>query len=333
MDSNPLISVILPFSGESVWLREAIASIRNQSLREWELLLIANEAGPNAMAIANEHATHDTRIRIITTHRKGIAPALNLGIEKANAHYIARMDDDDIAHPDRLQRQYQRLKDSVMPTALSCRVDAVPGYEPLRGMQEYMSWQNGLTDADAHYLNRFIDAPIVHPTLFCRRDLFSQYGFYSSGEVPEDYELWLRWMEAGVRFEKVPENLLAWRDHGMRLSRTHAHYDKATFQAVRMKYLHRWLEQALQGRKLIFCGTSRASRKRAAALSEYGISIHAFTDVIQQSQNVPFIPAADINPSSGHFYLSLLPRRASNSLRDFLYKRGLSEGRDFLLAG
>jgi glycosyltransferase involved in cell wall biosynthesis len=329
----PLISVILPFHGRSLWLDEAIQSISTQTFTDWELLLIDNGAENTAKRIATDFATNDSRIRIIEENKTGISHALNTGLSHARADIIARMDDDDISHPDRLQLQWEKLNSEERNMVVTCRVDAVKGFEPDSGMQEYMDWQNGLLNPQDHYLNRFIDAPLVHPTLFCRKEVFERYGTYSTGGIPEDYELWLRWMESGVRFIKTEQALLGWREHADRLTRNHSDYSGARFAEVRMDYLTRWLKENLGSRKLIFCGTSRKSRQRAKHLLSAGIKITAFTDVKQHYRDLPFIGIEEIKKDDDLFYLSLLPRRASNSLREFLYKRGLTEGGDFLLAG
>lgn len=323
----------MPFRGQSPWLEEAIRSIQEQTFTAWELLLIDNGANNAARSISNSVATNDSRIRIIDENIPGISHALNSGLKQARSEIIARMDADDISHPERLQHQWYKLHGEKGDVVVGSRVDAVPGFNPAPGMQEYMDWHNSLVSAEDHYLNRFIDAPVVHPTVFCRKELFDRHGYYSLSAVPEDYELWLRWMGSGVRFIKNEEALLSWRDHEGRLTRTHPHYDASKFAEVRINYLTRWLKENIGTRRLVFCGTSGKSRKRAQQLISAGITIAAFTDVKRQYRNVPYLPIEDIGKDKDYFYLSLLPRRASNSLRDFLYKRGLTEGRDFLLAG
>lgn len=330
---TPLVSVLLPFRGSSPWLTESIQSIRAQTFNEWELLLIDNGAEQTAINTARGIATNDSRIRIIEEKNEGISHALNTGLIHARAAIIARMDDDDISHPERLQLQWQKLCGEKSDTVIACRVNAVKGFEPAPGMQEYMDWQNSLLSPEDHYLNRFIDAPLIHPSLFCSKNLFERHGFYSTQGIPEDYELWLRWMESGVRFVKTGEALLGWREHPERLTRTHPNYSGAGFGEVRMEYLLRWLKGNLGSRQLIFCGTSRKSRQRAKQLQLAGIHISAYTDVKQQYRDLPFLHIEAIRRDDELFYLSLLPRRASNSLREFLYKRGLTEGRHFLLAG
>ena len=62
-----------------------------------------------------------------------------------------------------------------------------------------------------------------------RRELVARHGGYRAGDFPEDYELWLRWLDAGVRMAKVPRPLLTWHDSTGRLSRTDARYDPEAF--------------------------------------------------------------------------------------------------------
>src|SRR5690606_31946927 len=101
----PRVSILLPFRNAAATLDAAIASIVAQTCTDWELLLIDNASTDESHAIAKRWAAQHERTRLITAPIVGIAHALNMGLSEAQGRYIARMDADDVSHPDRLAKQ------------------------------------------------------------------------------------------------------------------------------------------------------------------------------------------------------------------------------------
>jgi glycosyltransferase involved in cell wall biosynthesis len=330
----PGVSILLPFRNAADTLDAAIASMADQTCTDWELLLINNASTDESPAIAQRWALRDPRIRLLREPTIGIAHALNTGIAQAQGRYIARMDADDLSHPERLAKQVAFLDAHPEIGVLGTRTSFASTMEESRGMQAYVQWQNALLTPHDHFVKRFVDAPLAHPTVMFRRELVEQHGGYGTGPLPEDHELWLRWMDAGVRFAKLPEELLTWNDHAGRLSRTHANYSVDAFFSTKVKWLAKWLKRSLNDRPLVVAGTSRMCRDRVALLEAEGIPVHAFTDV--KARNVPghaFIPHLELPPAGEVFVVSFISQRgAGDRIAEFLVGRGLVEGRDFLLA-
>jgi hypothetical protein len=86
-------------------------------------------------------------------------------------------------------------------------------------------------------LRCFVEASVAHPSVMFRRELLEKYGGYRDGPFPQDYELWLRWLEAGVRFGKVDAELLTWNDPPQRLWRTDTRYSVEAFYAIMCRHL------------------------------------------------------------------------------------------------
>ena len=96
-----------------------------------------------------------------------------------------------------------------------------------------------------------------------------QQGLYLSGDFPEDYEMWLRWLDRGVKIAKVAEVVLDWHDSEGRLTRTHPIYSDRAFYDIKSKYLAGWLEQNNPFHPLVaIWGASRISRRRAKILEQ-----------------------------------------------------------------
>ncbi|HRH38033.1 MAG TPA: glycosyltransferase [Flavobacteriales bacterium] len=247
---------------------------------------------------------------------------------------IARMDADDIAHPDRLANQLAYLNAHPEVGVLGTRTRFETSVEKSSGMRWFVEWQNAILHPHEHYIKRFVDAPLAHPTVMFRRELVDQYGGYSTEPLPEDHELWLRWMDAGVRFAKLPEELLTWNDHAQRLSRTHSNYSVDAFFTTKAKWLALWMKRKLNGRPVIIAGTSNLCRDRAIKLEQQGITIRAFTDV--KSREIPgyaFIPHNELPPHGEAFIVSFISQRGTGDrIAAFLASRGLVEGEDFILA-
>lgn len=328
------VSVLLPFLNAGSTLDAAISSIAAQTLQDWELLLIDNGTSDESASIARRWAQQDHRIRLIEEPRLGIAHALNTGLTQSNAPLVARMDADDIAHPERLTRQVSFMQEHPEIRVLGTRTRFESTVERNSGMRWFVDWQNAILTPHEHYVKRFVDAPIAHPTVMFRRELIDLHGGYDTGPLPEDHELWLRWMHHGVRFAKLPDELLTWSDHPQRLSRTHANYSVEAFFSTKAKWIAAWLKRSLNGRSVIIAGTSGLCRDRASKLEQAGVTIQAFTDV--KPREVPgytFIPHDALPPPGEAVIISFISQRGTGDrIAEFLASRGLMEGVDFILA-
>ena len=330
-----MVSVLLPFHNSSSSLNAAIRSIAGQSFREWELLLINNASTDESTTISNDWSRRDPRIKVIEEPTIGIAHALNTGLRHATAPLIARMDADDIAHPDRLARQVAYLNAHPEIGVLGTRTCFETTVEKSSGMAWFVNWQNAILTPHEHYVKRFVDAPLAHPTVMFRRELVDRFGAYSTEPQPEDHELWLRWMHHGVRFAKLPEELLTWHDHPQRLSRTHANYSVDAFFSTKAKWIAAWYKRKFTvQRPIIIAGTSGLCRDRAAKLEAQDMCIHAFTDVKKREVlGYAFIPHDELPPSGEALVISFISQRGTGDrIAEYFASRGLVEGEDFILA-
>lgn len=329
-----MISILLPFRNAAGTLDAAIASITSQTYADWTLLLIDNASEDEGPATAKGWCDRDPRIHLVTEPRVGIAHALNTGLEHVRTPLIARMDADDVSHPERLAKQVAYMNEHPEIGVLATLTVFASTVEKSSGMAWYVGWQNAIHTPHEHYVKRFVDAPLAHPTVMFRRELIEQYGGYSTEPLPEDHELWLRWMDAGVRFAKLPEELLTWHDHPHRLSRTHENYSVDAFFRTKAKWIARWLARTLNGRPVIIAGTSGLCQARVALLEAEGVPVSAYTDV--RHREVPgyaFIPHDALPPAGEAFIISFISQRGTGDrIAEFLCSRGLVEGVDFILA-
>jgi glycosyltransferase involved in cell wall biosynthesis len=135
----PLVSVVLVFLNEERFLKEAIASVRDQTLTDWELILVDDGSTDRSTSIARELAAEDARIRYADHpghQNRGISASRNLGVAHSTAPYIAFLDADDVWVPDKLAEQVDLLKKTT-DIAMVCG-----------SLLYWYSWDPAATDAD-----------------------------------------------------------------------------------------------------------------------------------------------------------------------------------------
>jgi glycosyltransferase involved in cell wall biosynthesis len=272
----PRVDIILPVYNAVTTLERAFASLEAQTLREWECVVIDDGSTDATLALCAQWARRDGRVRVLSIAHGGIVHALNVGLTEARAPFTARMDADDESLPERLARQSEFLEANRDIGVASCLVEHVPAHGAQEGFNVYVAWTNSLRTPEEHARNRFIESPLVHPTAMWRRDT-DVLEYRESPCWPEDYERWLRLMQAGVRFAKVPEALYRWHDPPERLSRTDERYAVEAFYECKTHYL---ATGPLAGcAEVGVWGAGRPTRKRAAMLERHGIRIAFYVDI------------------------------------------------------
>lgn len=337
--NQDLVSVILPVYNAEQTLNEAMESIAEQTLGEWELIVIDDGSDDASRDIIRRWTQKDSRIRALYRKHEGLVPALQTGLEAAEGAYIARMDADDRSLPRRLELQKSFLDKHGDTGLTACRVRHLDREKKRGGYARYVRWTNSLVEPEEIALNRFIESPLAHPSVMFRSELVEKYGGYREGMFPEDYELWLRWMERGVKMRKVPKELLVWRDTPDRLSRTGDRYSFEAFYRLKARYLSRWLgRENPRHPEVVVWGAGRTSRKRSERLCDHGISITHYVDIdpdkIGNRVHGRPVWSPDNLPDPGSvFVVSYVARHGANQMiRRTLESKGYREGRDFVFA-
>lgn len=337
--ASPVISVLLPARNAAACLGLAIQSLLRQTFAAFEVIVVENGSTDATPDVAHQYAVADRRVRVTHLPEPGIVGALNHGFSLARGPLIARMDADDVCAPQRFAHQMECLHHTGAGL-VSCLVRHAGSGKAQAGYASYVEWTNTLRTHQEIALHRFVESPIVHPTVLFHRELAEWFGAWRDGAFPEDYELWLRWLEAGVRMEKVPEVLLEWRDPPHRLSRTDARYHARAFFECKAGYLQRWLAIApKQNRALLFWGAGRETRRRLEALTRLGVRPDGWIDVNPRlrGQSVGGAPVClpDTMPSPREcFVLSAVTNRGARArIVEYLEARGFRPGEDYILAG
>ena len=107
--TSPLVSVVLSAFNDENFLRSSIESILNQSYEDFEFIIVNDGSTDGSQAIIESY--DDNRIKLVRNSENiFLAASLNKGIRLSKGKYIARMDSDDIAHPDRFSKQVEFLE-------------------------------------------------------------------------------------------------------------------------------------------------------------------------------------------------------------------------------
>lgn len=231
----PLASIIMPCWNAATTLDAAIDSIVRQTERDWELLAIDDGSTDDTLRSLRAWRAREPRIRVIAQEHGGIVSALERGCAEAQGEYWARMDADDVSLPTRFERQLELLRDAPVMTLCGTGVETF-GDGVQSGRIRYEDWLNGLTSHAVIVRERFIECPIAHPTFMAHRECFERIG-YADSDFPEDYDFVLRAHDAGVRFAKVAETLLQWRDHSARACLNDARYSAEAFRRLKRRHL------------------------------------------------------------------------------------------------
>ena len=330
---HPEVSVILPYFNAELTLQRAISSILEQSFTHFELLLINNNSTDKSADIARQAAQNDSRIILLDEKIPGVANAMNCGLKNARGRFISRMDADDVAHSEKLQKQYNYLENNPIIDFLGSEVEYVPHIAENKGFQRFVDWANSFHTPEEIALKQFIEIPVVNPTIFFRRQLFEKYGGCHDGNFPEDYEMQLRYLSHGAKMAKLPEKLLEWHDYSTRLTRTDERYSTEAFFQTKAFYFKNWSEQHNPFHPNIWIwGAGRKTRQRSTFLQEHGLNIEGYIDIKTTKPNALFYKEL---PQPGQlFIVSMVTNTgAGEKIREFLIQRNYAEGKDFILMG
>ena len=337
--SAPRVSVLLPVYDAATTLEQTLASLWTQTCGDFEVVAVDDGSTDGSGDLLKRQARGEGRLRPIRTAHAGLIPALNRGLEACRGEYVARMDADDVAHPQRLARQVALLDSDRGLSVASCLVRSFPPGQVGEGFRIYETWLNSLVTNEDVSREIFIESPIPHPTAVVRRGELLELGGYRDVGWPEDYDLWLRYHAAGRTFAKVPDVLLSWREHPGRLTHTDSRYSVENFLRAKAHFL---AAGPLRGREVFVWGAGKTGRRLSKHLIREGAAPVAFVDIAPDKiggtlKGAPIVGADNLRPrweGATHPFMvvAVASRGARQLIRQALADRGLVEVRDYLCA-
>lgn len=203
----PRVSVVMGMYNCADTLRRAIMSILNQTYQDWELILCDDASTDNTYSVALEFARQDSRIVLLRNeHNAGCNIVLNRCIEVARGAYIAVMDGDDIALPERIEKEVAVL-------------DAHPEYAIVGSAAIHFNEQGDFLVVNKKEMPSpmsFVRGiPHVHPSCMVRREALLAIGGYVTDKHMnrvEDYFMMVRLYASGYKGFNLQEPLLRFCD-------------------------------------------------------------------------------------------------------------------------
>ncbi|QJE98838.1 glycosyltransferase [Luteolibacter luteus] len=272
----PRISIVMPYRNAAKTLPAALASVKEQTFTDWELLAVDDRSNDDSAEIVRNFAASDPRVKCFTNDSGGgVVGASETASRAASAEWLARMDSDDISHPQRLEWQWQMTLDHPELDVIGGQVEIL---SPLGdGMAKHVEWVNSLRDPRSIANARFIENPLVHPSSLMRKSAIRAVGGYREVPWAEDHDLWLRLLEAGAVFGKAEQSLLQWRDSATRLTRNDPRYGDVFRHKMRAHFLARLAP--VKERGVVIGGAGPIGKTIAQELLLRGIPVKGFYEV------------------------------------------------------
>lgn len=224
-NNMPMISVVLPVYNAEKYLLEALKSISSQTFKDFEIIAINDGSTDKSLEILQNYAKQEPRMKIISRENKKLIATLNEGIMNSSGKYIARMDSDDIAYPDRFEKQVKYLEENnldICGTWIKCFGDS---------NKIFSCPSDKVID-----LYALFNCPMYHPSVMGKTEILKKYKYNSEDLHGEDYCLWIRLILDGYLIGNVPQILLNYRVSSEQICFKNSKEQKNTVLKAKLKY-------------------------------------------------------------------------------------------------
>ena len=219
LPAAPPLSVAMSVYNGERFLVPAIDSVLAQTFGDYEFLILDDGSTDATPQILRDYAARDPRIRPIIRENRGLVASLNQLLEESRAPLVARMDADDLCHPERFARQIAFLADNAdygVVGSWSEDIDEATTGWPIEGAD------HPVTHEDFLHNIRFGGPLLVHPGVMYRRDIVcAQGGYHAAFLHCEDLDLWLR-LASVTRIANIPMRLIRYRHYAGQVSKKYA---------------------------------------------------------------------------------------------------------------
>ena len=270
---SDLVSVVFPVGPGVPDAGLALDDLLGQTYSNLEVVAVLN--GCPELVRGEFLDRDDPRLMVIDLgDEPRLLDALDLAVSKSRGKWLARMDADDRCDSTRIERQVSLLESGKYEVA-SCGISLMGALGD--GMHLYVDWVNGLDTPEKVLRERFVESPVVQPTVVMARSLFLEVGGYLRNGFAEDYDLWLRLLERGTRFGKVSELLYDWYDRPDRLTRSDPRFDHKMMLALKANALSRLPEISKNG--VVISGAGPIGKVLGRELISRGIEVQGYFEV------------------------------------------------------
>ena len=206
------VCVVLPIHGDAPFLTETLLSIKNQSFREFQCILVLDRVTRKIRELTTKYCADNPEFVIIESKGTGISNALNTGLMIADSKYIARIDADDLMDKDRLEKQVKFLEENPNKILIGTQIRFI------NENGNYLRESNYETKPEKLSQLLKIRNQIAHPsTMYRSENVIKTGGYDSTFDGCEDYHLWLR-LNSGQSLTNLKKTLISYRQHQMQVT-------------------------------------------------------------------------------------------------------------------
>lgn len=244
----PTISVVMTVYRKYEFLDKAILSILTQTYTEFEFIIVVEyEASVEVCDVVLKYANGDNRIKLYFNDAKlGLSDSLNKGINMAVGEFVARMDDDDISMPNRLEKQLYFMRNNRDIDVCGClQMTCTPSGEKIL----YCA-----TDPEELKAEMLFGCQLSHTSVMFRRKLFQvNQWYYEKDSLAEDFKLWLHLLDK-IKIANLKDVLVKHRYGFDNISVKKGEYLRKENQELIKKALEKYLHiESRQWRDELFC--------------------------------------------------------------------------------
>lgn len=233
----PRISLVMPALNAEATLRQSFDSLAKQTMTDFDIILVNDGSSDSTQMIAESYQ-EKLNIKIFNHDTpQGVADSINDGIKASDSEFIARLDADDLAQPQRLEKQLNFMSNHSKIGV--CGSDMLLFND--NDQQQYLLAH---PQSNAAIRTALIQrCAISHPSVMCRRQVFEQIGYYDNRfDFAEDYELWCRASLLGIKFANIPEVLTLYRKHEGQVGKQKAQLQYERDIAIKIRYISAWID-------------------------------------------------------------------------------------------
>lgn len=211
----PLISILTPVYNREAYIGEAIESVRQQRIQDWEMLIVDDASTDKTVEIVKSYEADDQRIKLIQKpNNSGISATRNRGLQEVQSKYIAMLDSDDVCFPNRFEKQIDFLETHLEVGVLGAWAQHIGS----SNRQFTPQAADGVLRARTLYR-----CPFVHSSTMVRTAVVEQHNLRYREDYPaaNDYNFWAK-MIPHTKVHNLQEYLIYYRTHAQNISVTHS---------------------------------------------------------------------------------------------------------------
>jgi glycosyltransferase involved in cell wall biosynthesis len=319
----------MPVKNAGTYLKPCLDSILAQTYSYWELVAVNDGSTDGSETVLEEYAHEYDNINVVNSDGVGIVPALQMAYKLSKGGLIHRMDADDLMPANKLELMAEAMAaGSVVTGKVSYFCDERDVGE---GFQKYTAWLNALMEEGDFWRDVYRECPVPSSAWMMHRSDFERIGGFTSGLMPEDYDLAFRILKHKLRIIRLNEVVHHWRDSKTRTSRNKEQYFPIAYLPLKVHY---FLElQRDHERRLVLWGAGKKGKLIARILQDAGaefswctgnqkkIGVNIYGVYLQNSDQVDFTKHQAViaisSPTDKAFVNEVLSDKKLEGTRDY----------------